>query len=308
MCKAVSTKAPLTTSANPPTGHAQGCPPAPAQIGFGVLLPLFGSSWPEVREIALRAEAAGYDDVWISDHLMALPDPATTVLEGWTTLAALAAVTERVTLGTLVLASTFRQPLLLAKAVETLASIAGPRLLLGLGAGWLEAEHRAFGLEFPPLAERVARLEATIDAVRERTPELELLVGGAGSRTIDLAVRKADWWNAPGDRLDELPALIERMRARGREEGREPRVASRVGVLLGDEPGEAEARLARRSSPWTRIGLGPLGLVGDDDEIARRIELHRSLGVSRIVIGCSRRDMREGVLERLAERVLSRFR
>jgi alkanesulfonate monooxygenase SsuD/methylene tetrahydromethanopterin reductase-like flavin-dependent oxidoreductase (luciferase family) len=294
------------TAASSPTGRAGGSPQAP-QLRFGVLLPLFGSSWAENREIALRAEAAGYDDVWVSDHLMAVPDPAAPVLEGWTTLAALAAVTERVTLGTLVLASTFRPPLLLAKAVETLASVAGPRLLLGLGAGWLEAEHRAFGLEFPPLAERVARLEATIDAVRERTPELELLVGGAGRRTIDLAVRKADWWNAPGDRLDELPALIERMRARAREEGREPRIASRVGVLLGDRPGEAEARLARRTSAWTRIGLGPLGLVGDADEIARRIELHRSLGVSRLVLGCSRRDLREGVLERLAEQVLSRI-
>ena len=196
MCNAVSTKAPSTPSANPPTGHAEGGRPAPLQIRFGVPLPLFGSSWAEVRDIALRAEAAGYDDVWVSDHLMAVPDPATTVLEGWTMLVTLAAVTQRVTLDTLVLASTFRQPLLLAKVVETLASIAGPRLLLGLGADWLEAEHRAFGLEFPPLAERAARLEATIGAARERTPELELLVGGAGSRTIDLAVRKADWWNA----------------------------------------------------------------------------------------------------------------
>jgi len=297
----------LTAAANPPIDDTEEGPPAPRRIKFGLLLPLFGSSWTEVRDIALRAEAAGYDDIWLSDHLQAVPDPATTVLEGWTTLAALAAVTESVTLGTLVLAATFRPPLLLAKAVETLASVTGPRLLLGLGAGWLEAEHRAFGLDFPPLAGRVARLEATIDAVRERTPELELLVGGAGSRTIDLAVRKADWWNVPGDRLEELPTLIERMRARGREERREPQIASRVGVLMGDRPGEAEARLTRRTSPWARIGLGPLGLVGDADEIARRIELHRSLGVSRMVIGFSRRDLREGVLERLAERVLSRI-
>ena len=193
---------------------------------------------------------------------------------------------------------------MLAKAVETLLSVAGPRLLLGLGAGWLEAEHRAFGLPFPPHAERIARLEATIDAIRERTPEIPLLVGGAGSRAVDLAVRKADWWNPPGDRLDELPALIEQMRARAAAAGRTPQIASRVGVLLGARPGEAEERLARRTSPWARIGLGPLGLVGDPAEISRRIELHRALGVSRIVIGFSRRDLGDGVLERLAEVVV----
>src|ERR1019366_563106 len=110
--------------------------PSDAPIRFGVIPSLFGSSWQEVRDAARRAESAGFDEVWVSDHLQGVPDPASPVLEGWTTLAALAGATERIGLGSLVLAAGFRPPRVLAKAAQTLAEIAGPRLLLGLGAGW----------------------------------------------------------------------------------------------------------------------------------------------------------------------------
>jgi alkanesulfonate monooxygenase SsuD/methylene tetrahydromethanopterin reductase-like flavin-dependent oxidoreductase (luciferase family) len=247
--------------------------------------------------------------VWVSDHLLSVPDPTVPVLEGWTTLVALAGATERVGLGTLVLSATFREPGVLARSVETLVDAAGPRLVLGLGVGWLASEHEAFELPFPSHAERIARLERTLDAVRERAPDVPLLVGGASGRVLDLAVRKADLWNAPGDRLDELPGLVEALRARAAEARRPPpAVVSRVGLILERTSAEAEARLARRKNAWTRIGLGPLGLVGDADEVVRRVGLHRALGVSRIVIGLSRRDLAGDVLERLAEDVLPRVR
>jgi FMNH2-dependent dimethyl sulfone monooxygenase len=282
---------------------------AEASLRVGILLPLFGSTSAELRDAARRAEAAGLDDVWVSDHLLSVPDPTVPVLEGWTTLVALAGATERVGLGTLVLSATFREPGVLARSVETLVDAAGPRLVLGLGAGWLASEHEAFELPFPSHAERIARLERTLDAVRERAPDVPLLVGGASGRVLDLAVRKADLWNAPGDRLDELPGLVEALRARAAEARRPPpAVVSRVGLILERTSAEAEARLARRKSAWTRIGLGPLGLVGDADEVVRRVGLHRALGVSRIVIGLSRRDLAGDVLERLAEDVLPRVR
>ena len=282
-------------------------PASPPRIG--ILLPLFGSSFAELRDAARRAEAAGLDDVWVSDHLQSLPDATAPVLEGWTTLVALAGATERIGLGTLVLAATFREPRVLARSVETLLGASGPRLLLGLGAGWLAAEHEAFELPFPPHAERLARLERTVDAVRERTPGLPLLVGGTSGRALDLATRKADYWNAPGDRLDELPGLVDALRARAAEASVPgPAVVSRVGLILEASVEAAEARLARRTSSWTRIGLGPLGLVGDADEVVRRIGVHRALGVSRIVVGLSRRDLAGDVLERLAEDVLPRVR
>jgi alkanesulfonate monooxygenase SsuD/methylene tetrahydromethanopterin reductase-like flavin-dependent oxidoreductase (luciferase family) len=196
----------------------------------------------------------------------------------------------------------------LAKAVQTLAEIAGPRLTVGLGAGWHEEEHRAFGLEFPGLGRRVLRLEATVDAVRELAPGVPVLIGGAGAKVRDLAARKADWWNAPGDRLDDLPKLVARFHAARLAAGREVGVVSRVGALLAATVEEAHARLGRRASRFARVGLGPLGLVGDADEIVRRIERHRQLGVSRIAIGFSPADLERGMPEEFAETVLPRVR
>ena len=273
---------------------------------FGVLLPAFDTPWTQAREIALRAEAAGYDDLWLPDHLLGIPDPQTPVLEGWTALAALAGATERIGLGTLVLATTFRPPGVLAKAAATLGEVAPGRLTLGLGAGWLREEHEAFGLAFPPHAQRVARLVETVEAVRELAPGVPVLLGGASSAVMSAAADHADLWNAPADRLDELPELAEAFRAHARRAGRPVGLVARVGVLLGDAPGEAEARLARRANPWTRIGLGRLGLVGDPKTILSRLDEHRRLGVERIVLGFSRRDALGGALEEFAERVIAR--
>jgi alkanesulfonate monooxygenase SsuD/methylene tetrahydromethanopterin reductase-like flavin-dependent oxidoreductase (luciferase family) len=272
---------------------------------FGVLLPAFGTSWGEVRDVALAAEAAGYDDLWLPDHLLGVPDPATPVLEAWTTLAGLAGATSRVGLGTLVLAATFRPPRVLAKAAATLGEMAPGRLTLGLGGGWLRQEHHAFGLRFPPHAERIALLEATVDAVRELAPGVTVLVGGASAAAQSLAARRADLWNAPADRLDDLPALAAAFRRRCDEAGRAVGIVSRVGVLLGDAPGDAEARLARRSSPWARVGLGRLGLVGDPATILARVDEHRRLGAEQIVLGFSSRDARGEAIQAFAERVVA---
>ena len=275
---------------------------------FGVLLPAFGVRWEEAREVAERAEAAGYDDVWLPDHLLGIPDPAVPVLEAWTALTALATATGRVGIGTLVLSATFRPPRVLAKAAATLAEMAPGRLTLGLGGGWLAAEHEAFGLPFPSHAERIALLEDTVGAVRELAPAVTVLVGGASAAAQSVAARRADLWNAPADRLDDLPELAAAFRRRCERAGRGVGLVSRVGVLLGDEPGEAEARLARRSNPWTRVGLGRLGLVGDAETILARVEEHRRLGAERIVLGFSRRDALGGALEAFAERVVARAR
>lgn len=243
--------------------------------------------------------------MWLPDHLLGLPHPETPVLEAWTTLSALAEGTERVGLGTLVLSATFRPPRVLAKAVATLDEIAPDRLTLGLGAGWLREEHEAFALPFPPHRQRVARLVETIEAVRELAPEVPVLVGGSSPSLMSVAARHADLWNAPANRLDELPELATAFRGRAAQAGRAVGLVARVGVLLGDAPGEAEARLARRSNPWTRLGLGRLGLVGDPQTILARIGEHRRLGVERFVLGFSQRDALGGALEAFAERVIA---
>ena len=111
--------------------------------------------WHELRAIARRVEALGFDSLWVPDHLFWRGEgeagPTKGVWEGWSILAALAAITERIELGTLVVCTAFRNPALLAKMADTVDEISGGRLILGLGAGYHEPEFRAFGYPFDHL-------------------------------------------------------------------------------------------------------------------------------------------------------------
>ena len=121
--------------------------------------------WPQLREMAITAESIGLDSVWVGDHLLYRGDgrPARGPWEAWTTLAAIAAVTERVEIGPLVAATSFHNPAMLAKQAATLDEISGGRLILGLGAGWNEAEYHAYGF---PFDHRVSRFEEAFTIVR----------------------------------------------------------------------------------------------------------------------------------------------
>src|SRR6188474_1161972 len=114
--------------------------------------------WPEYLDLARRAESAGYDSIWVGDHLVYdLPDGSTRgPYEAWTTLAAIAAATERVELGPLVASTSFHAPAMLAKQAATVDAISGGRLLLGLGAGWNEREYKAYGFPFDHRVDRFA--------------------------------------------------------------------------------------------------------------------------------------------------------
>ncbi|WP_238429445.1 LLM class flavin-dependent oxidoreductase [Frankia nepalensis] len=189
----------------------------------GVVLPLTEYPWKQpsyldIRDLALQAEGAGFDSVWVFDHLLFRSPGAPTegAWESWTTLSALAEATNRVTLGTFVLCAAFRHPGVLAKMAVTLDEISRGRLVLGLGAGWHQPEFDAFGLPFDHRAERLAEQLEIITALlrtghadhdgpfhRLRDAELRpaprrripVLVGGGGPRLLRLAARYADLWN-----------------------------------------------------------------------------------------------------------------
>jgi alkanesulfonate monooxygenase SsuD/methylene tetrahydromethanopterin reductase-like flavin-dependent oxidoreductase (luciferase family) len=193
---------------------------------LGVAFWLNDTDWPSLREAITTADAAGFDSLWFDDHLLCdegeASDPK---LEGWTVAAAAAAITSRATIGHLVTANTFRNPGLLAKMAATLDHVSGGRAVLGIGAGWFEEEHRAFGLDFGASAgERIERMGEAVglirrllggevvthdgrfyqltDAVCAPPPiqrPLPLLIGGSGpKRTLPLVARHADLWNAYG--------------------------------------------------------------------------------------------------------------
>jgi probable F420-dependent oxidoreductase len=188
-----------------------------------------GGSWAEIAALARQAEAGGIDSLWVCDHFLFRPEdePEVGYHEAWTLLSALAAVTETVTLGTLVLATSFRPPGLLAKMAATADEVAGGRLILGLGCGWHEPEYKAFGY---PFDHRVARFEETLrilvplvngqrvtfegewnrteDAVLvppPRRPTMPILIAAKGERMLRLTARHADawqtaWFGLPDDR------------------------------------------------------------------------------------------------------------
>ena len=135
-------------------------------VRFGVTLPQIKRSWQETREAAQEFDRLGFDTVWACDHVYGVPLPTLPILEGWSLLAAVAAVTERVELGTLVTPPFFRNPAVLAKQIASIDQIAGGRVIAGLGAGWFEAEFRAYGCDFPSLGERMRGLEDCVEILK----------------------------------------------------------------------------------------------------------------------------------------------
>ena len=218
----------------------------------GVVLPQSaddgeGGSWAEIAALARHAEAGGIDSLWVCDHFFFREDDGHEVgiHEAWTLLTALAAITERVELGTLVLATSFRNPGLLAKMAATADEVAGGRLILGLGCGWYETEYDAFGY---PFDHRVGRFEEAIriiaplihgervtlrgdwsrvdDAVLlppPRRTNLPILVAAKGERMLGLTARHADqwqtaWFGLPDERWTQRHAgLLEACRAEKRD-------------------------------------------------------------------------------------------
>jgi F420-dependent oxidoreductase-like protein len=277
---------------------------------FGAAFWVQRTGWPELREAVLHAEAAGFDDAWIDDHLLCDEgDPDSDKLEAWTTLAALAAVTTRIRLGHLVGANTFRNPGLTAKMATTLDQISRGRAILGLGAGWFEREHDAFGLKFgPSMGERIDRLAEAVPLIRrlldgERVthegthyrfhdavctprpvqPHLPILLGGSGPRkTLPLVARSADLWNAYGT-LEAVAAADAILRAAceaaGREEREIERTVSLNVVIRGDRAEAERAWVGWAEAHLPQPGETELDAGGSMEDVAAVLARYRDAGL-----------------------------
>jgi F420-dependent oxidoreductase-like protein len=268
------------------------------QPWFGLHLPnyTFPDTPPDrlfdrVVEQARAAEDAGFSLVTVMDHLYQIQGigPVTDpMLEGWSTLAALSRETSRVRLGTLVTGVTYRNPALLAKTATTLDVISGGRAVLGLGAAWNEEEHIGYGFEFPPIKERMDRLDEALTIIRamftEERPSFDgthyrvdsalnvprpiqaggpkILVGGSGEqRTLRIAAKHADlthWFPLGLDTLRHKNELLERY---CEEIGRDPATIERTmaaPVIVVGSLAEAQTLLERipeERRPYVHVGL-----------------------------------------------------
>jgi probable F420-dependent oxidoreductase len=204
------------------------------------------TTWPELRDAAVRAEEAGVDVVFNWDHFHPLtPDRDGAHFECWTMLAAWAERTERVELGPLVSAIGYRNPDLLADMARTVDHISGGRLVLGVGAGFREGEFARYGYEFGTPRARLDALDAGLHRIRRRlellnpppTRRLPIVVGGGGEqRTLRVVAEHADVWNtfAEGDAFRRKAAVLD---AHCRDVGRDPASIERS-VLVGGLPQE----------------------------------------------------------------------
>ena len=255
--------------------------------------------WPEYLAMARAAEASGFDSIWVGDHLLYRGDGAAErgPWEAWTLLAALAAVTERVRLGPLVACAGFHPPGLIAKMAATIGEVSGGRFTLGLGAGWNEAEYRAFGI---PYDHRVGRFEESFAIVRgllagERVTlagrwwqaedavllprpvaRPRLMIGSNGRRMLGIALPHVDAWNTwyadYGNTAEGFAALNARIDAAARDAGREPGEIERSAcalVVLDGAAGERPIDVPPIEGTPARIAarLRALGDAGADEVI-----------------------------------------
>lgn len=304
---------------------------------IGLALPHYDFSIPgvdptrfdAVADIALRAERLGFDSVWMSDHFFASlssyggGEERYGSLEPLSTLAALAPLTERVRLGTLVLSAGFRHPAIVAKSASAIDRLSGGRMELGLGAGWFAEEYEAFGYGFADVDERFGRLEETMGylvalfgdepasfrgerfELREaynhprpvQEPRPPLLVGGKGGpRMLKLAVRLADGWNTVWRWTPEAYAeRVAAVRETCERQGRDPatfRLSLGLYTVVGEDAADLVSRyeLMRERLPAGVVDAVPLealrrdGLVGTPAEVLERIERFATLGVSELVV------------------------
>jgi probable F420-dependent oxidoreductase len=299
--------------------------PRLAAVKIGVILPASDvdgggttPAWSAIRSFALGAEERGLDSVWMYDHFF--NEPQTGTLEGqheaWTIVSAVAAVTGRLQIGTLVLCTGFRNPGIVAKMAATADDVSGGRLILGLGAGWHDPEYRAFGY---PIDHRVDRFEESLEVIApllrgERVDfsgrhhqmrgaiiapapsrRIPILVAAFGPRMLRLAARHADAWNtawygAPDDRLT---AAITALDGALTAEGRDPATLARtVGMIVVDP------EMARPNED------DEASFAGSVDELAGVFDAYAGLGVDHLVVILQ--PMTEASLDRLAAAVALR--
>ncbi len=278
--------------------------------------PQQGATYEDLLRVALAGEDLGFDAFFRSDHYLHMsgdggPGPS----DAWTTLAGLARDTRRIRLGTLMTSATFRLPGPLAVTVADVDRMSGGRVELGLGAGWFEAEHHAFGIPFPPVRERFDRLEeqlAVITGLWSAAPGgsyehdgshypvsgspglvhpvqegyVPIIVGGSGSRrTPSLAARYAAEFNVPFAPVEEVGRLFRQVDRVCEEHGRDPASlvhSAAVTVAVGRDDGTVERRAEAAGHDADR--LRERGLAGTVEEARERMGELSAVGAQRLYL------------------------
>jgi len=301
------------------------------RLGFGVQVACAAMHWPEVRDLAQAAEDLGYHSVWLPDHYVATPDgadpdPHLPLLDGWTTMGALAQATSRIRIGPLVASNTFRHPAILAKMAASLDHLSGGRFELGMGIGWFDFEHTSFGIPFPPTPERLRALEEALKVVRALWTEREvtfegrhytlagaisepkplqrpgppLVIASSGEKVgLRLVAQHADHWNTyrPVEEWSRHSRILDEHCARvGRDPGSIVRSAMLPLYLKVDEA------VQKKLDAWGGEAGRGWFLVGDDAEIDQRLASFVAAGADLIIVQVDAARDNAATLRAFAER------
>ncbi len=281
-----------------------------------------GVTWPQWVALARACEAAGVEGLFRSDHYLSVVGREQRgALDAWGTINALAAVTGRLRLGTLVSPVTFRHPAVLAKLAVTADHVAGGRIEVGLGAGWNEREHAAFGFGLPEPAMRVELLAEQLEIVHRlwsgerfsfhgahyrlddvaawprpvQRPHPTLILGGEGGRrSVELAARWADEYNTIRATVQDCRVRAERLRAAWAQAGRHPagvRLSVMTTCIVGTDRAEVAERTRRAAAS---VGAGDVdayrarvehhGVVGTVDQVLARLAAFEAAGVTGMML------------------------
>lgn len=279
-----------------------------------------GLTWERWQRIARVAEDGGYDALFRSDHLTGLfGDPRRPSLDTWASLTWLATATRRIRFGTLVCPLTFYHPAILARRAAAVDGLSGGRLDLGIGAGWHEGEHRMYGIPFPPMKERMDRLECGARVIRalwrgqpvtldqpyfplvaaESYPQpvngrVPLVIGGRGERrTLRVVAEHADEWNITRVTVAEFEGKRAVLEQHCKAVGRDPaaiRCSLMIPVIVGRTASEVTARRQKAVAIFPRMPADEAGwlaagfLHGSPADLRRELERWRAAGMSRVML------------------------
>jgi len=307
-------------------------------VHFGVTVPQIKRTFEESRAAATEFEAMGFDSLWVCDHLYGPQAPQIPILEAWSLLAAIAAITERVELGTLVTPAGMRNPAQLGKVIATVDNIAGGRVIAGLGAGWMAREFTDFGVPFLSTGQRLGQLRETVELLKRMWTEPEvtyegkyvqarnlvcepkpvrkppILIGGAGEKvTLKLAAKEADIWNNMAVHHHALEHKTAVLKQHCEAIGRpfDEIVVSQqclVTIAPNDEAAGPMIETAKKIFGG-HMGdpTGPLAIAGSPQRVREQIQKHIDLGCTMFIIEFFGRDTREPA-RLFAKEVLPHFK
>jgi alkanesulfonate monooxygenase SsuD/methylene tetrahydromethanopterin reductase-like flavin-dependent oxidoreductase (luciferase family) len=309
-----------------------------AGIHFGVTIPQIKRTWQEAKENSLEFEAMGYDSLWVCDHLYGPQSPQIPILEAWSLVSAVAAVTSKVEIGTLVTPAGMRNAAQLGKVIATIDNIAEGRIIPGLGAGWMPREFTDFGVPFLSTGQRLGQLRETVELLKRMWTEPSvsydgkyvkaanlvcepkpvrvppILIGGAGEKvTLKLAAQHADIWNNLAGHQAALPRKAEILKEHCKAVGRDPSsITISQQCLVTIAPDEASAGPMVDTAKKIFGGhmgdpTGPLAIAGSPQRVREQIQKHIDLGCTMFLMEFFGRDTREPA-KLFAETVLPHFK